>query len=165
MSRLSQTCRSVVEQTAPERFFTADQADRSLVLIRRIVADVVTEFRCLLDQQEVAEQASVARCRVAHNRAQEQIRQAFGRLETFRDELHQVGAELKDWLRGVVHFPCLVGGQRAWLCWRYDEPHVKHWHYAETSCADRQHLAQGPGEYQPACRSVHEAVQSARRVV
>jgi hypothetical protein len=43
-------------------------------------------------------------------------------------ELEDMGAVLKDPSRGLVDFYGLVDGKRVWLCWKYGEPAVTHYH-------------------------------------
>jgi hypothetical protein len=146
------------------RAFTLYQANRSLVLIKRIVGEVVVEFRRLLDVQEALEQAQrdgadESVCTDARWR----IRRTFGRLERCREELSDVGVELKDWVRGTVHFPADVDGEPVTLCWRHGERSVSHWHPDGASCAMRRPLRELASTYAPRLDPTHQAVISSRR--
>ncbi|MFP4052489.1 MAG: hypothetical protein ACLFV7_01330, partial [Phycisphaerae bacterium] len=71
--------------------FSLEKANASLVLVRLIVAEIVVEFRRLLDLQELVEAAEAdADTTRAHN-ARQDLRDTFGRLERCRDELADLG--------------------------------------------------------------------------
>jgi hypothetical protein len=109
-----------------------------LILVRRIVAEIVVEFRRLLDLQELVETAEQNHDHHAGQDARRQLRETFGRLETCRDELAEMGVELRDWLRGIVHFPHTHQGRVGYLCWRHGEGNVNKWHAREDSFAHRE---------------------------
>ncbi|MFW6062229.1 MAG: DUF2203 domain-containing protein [Planctomycetota bacterium] len=146
----------------PRRIFTVARADRALVLVSRIVADVVSEFRKLLELQELLEKVEQSEDRRSAREAHRQIRETFGRLKSYREELEDVGVELKDWLRGVVHFPAVVDGKPVCLCWRHGEAKVTHWHRPEACHAGRRSTSELIGRYQSAPIRIHQALEAAR---
>jgi len=113
--------------SGPKGSFTLARANRALVLVKRIVADVLAEHRRMVDLQEALDacrrddevQAAQLRRRLSHT---------FRRLRSCFDELDEVGVVLADCSAGVVHFPSRRGGREICLCWRYGEPEVSHWH-------------------------------------
>ncbi len=62
------------------------------------------------------------------------------RLDEFAQELHQIGGTLTDAQSGTVDFPGDLDGERAWLCWRSDEPEILGWHSGDCGKADRVSL-------------------------
>ena len=116
-----------MDTPAVRRYFTVDEANAALVLVRRIVQDVVQDFESLMDCQEMAE-AAVGRDIDSHREAKLAVRRLFGRLQQYRDELAGIGVDLRDWARGVVHFPARVGDREVVLCWRHGEDRVGCWH-------------------------------------
>lgn len=120
--------------------FTPQHANRALVLVRRIVADVVARYRYLADRRRERERllrsaanrgqhnpATAAR----HERLEElndNIARCTEELKELNRELLAAGCVLKDWRTGLVDFPAVHQGRRVWLCWRLGEPAVAHWH-------------------------------------
>jgi hypothetical protein len=61
------------------------------------------------------------------------------------DEIHDLGCICKGLEQGLVDFPCFFGDEIVFLCWRYGEESVSHWHRAEEGFAKRKPLL-GPGK-------------------
>jgi hypothetical protein len=118
--------------------FTVEQANSSLVLVKRIVTDIVREFARLMECQRRAELADERGSRQQRERARQQVRHAFGRMQQLRDELEAMGVELKDWARGIVHFPARIDGKPVYLCWRHGEQRVGCWHERNAGFCDRK---------------------------
>ncbi|MBS3734405.1 MAG: DUF2203 domain-containing protein [Phycisphaerae bacterium] len=138
------------------RWFTPQQADRALVLVRRVLADIVTLYRRLLDLQEAVE-ATEGAAGGSAAAAREELIDTAERLHGCLAELDEIGVELKDWDRGVVDFPCRAGGREVRLCWRRGEPSVAHWHDVHPdsgtygrNCADDRHPLRTLPSHQPA---------------
>lgn len=109
--------------------FTVERANRALVLIRRVVADVVLRYRELSRLQDERERlATAAGLRERMEAVGERIATCIADLNALRRELHAIGCVLKDWRLGLVDFPATHEGQRVWLCWHFGEPAVAHWH-------------------------------------
>jgi hypothetical protein len=53
-------------------------------------------------------------------------------------ELEEMGAVLKDPRRGLVDFYGRVDGKAVWLCWRYGEDAVTHYHALDEGFAGRK---------------------------
>lgn len=50
------------------------------------------------------------------------------------------GLQLKDLNTGLIDFLSQRDGREVWLCWRFDEPSVAHWHDLDAGFAGRQPL-------------------------
>ncbi|MCC7015165.1 MAG: DUF2203 domain-containing protein [Planctomycetes bacterium] len=111
------------------RSFTPAQANRTLPLVRRIVADLLARG------QELR--------KLAPRHAEGQTRARLGVLEAeIRDlvhELEQIGCDYKDFAfdKGLVDFPGEIDGRTVLLCWRSDEPRVQWYHAPEAGFAGR----------------------------
>lgn len=55
-------------------------------------------------------------------------------------EVESLGAVVKDLRLGLVDFYGRVNGQLVWLCWKYGEPAVAHWHPLDQGFGARQPL-------------------------
>ncbi|MFP3938029.1 MAG: DUF2203 domain-containing protein [Phycisphaerae bacterium] len=114
-----------------ERLFTLDKANRSLVLVRRIVEDLVASYARALELQQVAECAQLGPDYGQRRRAEHQLADAVEQLQGYLWELDELGAELQDWRTGRVDFPARVGGRDICLSWRPGDPEVLYWHEAQ----------------------------------
>lgn len=141
------TARRDVDNT---RLFTVEQANRTLVLLQRIVGDIVAEYKTLMELEEwidLAEQSGNA-CQL--ERSRKQLVAAVDTLQNCLEELDQVGVELRDFTRGIVDFPASRDGRVISLCWKLGEPQVMHWHETREGYASRRPIEQyvGSGLYE-----------------
>jgi hypothetical protein len=136
---------------ANRKYFTVEEANRALPLIKMIVADIVRQFRTV---NELRQRLSPVRARdrrraadpyseeVAQSEAEMELEEQ--RLRTLIDELDKLGVELKG-PDGLCDFPSLRDGREVYLCWRLGESAVLHWHELDAGVAGRQPLAAGAG--------------------
>ena len=127
------------------KYFTVEQANRTLPLVQRIVTDIVAEYarwREKVDRYELIAAGS----RSDRGESPEQV-QARGEVEAlaqsierYLQELGQVGCVLKGFDDGLVDFRSQRGGRDIFLCWKLGEPAVEHWHDVEAGFAGRQPL-------------------------
>ncbi len=71
-------------------------------------------------------------------------REVLARVDAYRAgwaELEEIGAVLKDPNLGLVDFYGRVDGQLVWLCWRYGEDSVAHYHSLHEGFAGRKPIA------------------------
>jgi hypothetical protein len=136
---------------ADRRYFTPAEANRALVLVRRIAADIVRQYAHLGDLQEMLEAASACECEVVRGELLETIE----RLQSCLEELDDLGVELADWSRGIVNFPTRVDGRCVLLNWEPGQDRIRTWHEAEDGLAGRQ-----PIETLPVAKPLAPARQS-----
>jgi hypothetical protein len=68
-------------------------------------------------------------------------RQVIGRVERYHaawSELEEMGAVLKDPRTGLVDFYGHVDGKLVWLCWKYGEKQVTHYHGLDEGFSGRK---------------------------
>ena len=126
------------------RLYTAEEANRALPLVRRIVDDIVRTHR---QWREVALELERLTASAQPTRRAELEREARGLtqdLEAFERELGALGIALKDRQMGLVDFPAEWDGRQVWLCWRHGEPAVRYWHELEAGFAGRRPLEPEP---------------------
>ena len=130
------------------RLFTAEEANRTLPLVRRIVEDIVKQHRQWREKiLELDLVASSARADEPNERAAQLEREAQSlahELDGYQRELEELGIQLKDRRQGLVDFPSEMGGRRVLLCWRLGEPDVQFWHDEDAGYAGRQPLQPAP---------------------
>jgi hypothetical protein len=56
------------------------------------------------------------------------------------NEIHGLGAQVKDADEGLVDFPALRGDEEILLCWRLGEDEIEFWHGLEEGFAGRRSL-------------------------
>jgi hypothetical protein len=56
------------------------------------------------------------------------------------NEIHGLGAQVKDADEGLIDFPALRGGEEILLCWRLGEDEIAFWHDLEQGFAGRRPL-------------------------
>jgi hypothetical protein len=113
-----------------KRLFTREEAERTLPLVRRIVADI-------LKTAERIREAGGDDARLRRHRAD---------LQDCLAELEAIGCFYKDWSYsvGLVDFPALIDGQHVFLCWRSDEPGLAWYHGIEDGYRGRRPLNRSP---------------------
>jgi hypothetical protein len=139
------TTRAAIKRPA-RRLFSPDEADRALVLVRRIVADIIRDYGHLSDLQESLENAQQIGMYDRAEVERDRIIAAVERIQACARELESIGAELEDWTLGVVGFPCIAGSRQVMLCWRPEDRGVAYWHDMDEDCALRRPIDTLPAE-------------------
>jgi hypothetical protein len=110
-----------------KRLFTRSDAQKTLPLVRQIVADILEGGRRIRELD--ADDADALPGLEAE--LEEQIR-----------ELESIGCFYKDWnfSIGLVDFPAEIEGQTVFLCWRSDETELGWYHPIEEGYQGRRPL-------------------------
>jgi hypothetical protein len=125
---------------AGRRFFTLDEANRMLPLIRRIVEDIAATARLYERKQTRLHQKG----KNAPGESDRRILQAElydhgDRLEDCLQELRSLGVEFKGW-DGLVDFPAWEQGREIEYCWKQGEAEIGYWHEIYTGFSHRKPL-------------------------
>lgn len=126
--------------SAPDtRFFSLDEAERMLPLVRRIVADIVAEYEAIeplvarLDvvsgQESPGDAADDIRARIEAGAA---------RMDELVAELHELGCLFKGPREGLVDWYSYYAGRPVFLCWKRGEESIGWWHQVDAGFAGRQ---------------------------
>ncbi len=78
-------------------------------------------------------------------------RDLVARVDAYQSAWHEIedlGAVLKDARLGLLDFYGQVDGQRVWLCWKYGEDAVRHYHGLDEGFSGRKRI-------EPTMRSRH----------
>lgn len=124
-------------------FFTHERANRALVLVRPIVADLVARHRELTELRIEARALPPGDDTRDRQLLLERIDGCVARLDRLRRELVDVGVVLRDWSSGLVDFPAERQGRRVWLCWQLGEPEVSYWHELSDGFTGRRPVDAG----------------------
>ncbi len=119
------------------RYFTPEEAHRTLPLVRKIVEDILNtsrEIRLITEDKDGVIESDP------------QVRKLVNEMNGFMRELEEIGCFYKDWnfSIGLVDFPAIIEGQEVFLCWRSDEDSIKYYHEIGTGYAGRKPI---PEEY------------------
>ena len=125
------------------RYFTLPEANATLPLVRRIVADIMSTYpmwRDLVAKYELV----AAQARPEWGESAEQIR-LRGAIEVVAkeiaaclSELEQVGCVFKGFDQGLVDFYGKQGDRDVFWCWKVGEERIEYWHDLESGYAGRQ---------------------------
>jgi len=122
--------------------FTVEQANATLPLVRRIVEDIVLQYRRWQDRvrefEVVTANSTADRPDARAEELQQEAQALAAEIEGYVGELAELGIEFKGYDLGLVDFPAEVGGRAAYLCWKLGEPAVQHWHEVGAGYADRR---------------------------
>lgn len=99
-----------------ERFFSLEEANRTLPLVRRIVEDIVDQVR---DSGAAGDERA--------ERIGELVR-----------ELEALGCHFKGVDDGLVDWYSLYAGRPVLLCWKLGEPEIAWWHQVDAGFRGRQ---------------------------
>jgi hypothetical protein len=129
------------------KYFSVEEANRSLPLVKAIVEDIVRQSLLVDSLQQRLARVVRERLRPSDDPYSEELAQTQYELEaeeeklqTYVDELKNLGVELKDNEIGLCDFRSLMNGREVYLCWRLGEPAVMFWHDLDAGFAGRQKL-------------------------
>ena len=127
----------------PRKYFTLAEANRTLPLVKRVVADITAlypKWRELVYRYEYV--AAQARPDWGESTEQLELRgdiEAVARdISQYLEELEQVGCVFKGFEQGLVDFYGKLDGREVFWCWKVGEDRIDHWHDLEAGYAGRQ---------------------------
>ena len=132
----------------PAKLFTPEQANAMLPLVRAIVGDLVEISGSALERRERLQ--NLLNGRELDNEdpyseelaeVERELERDMERIRGFAQELEDLGIELKDPVSGLIDFPWDKDGRTVYLCWKYNEPTVGHWHELDAGFRGRQALS------------------------
>ena len=129
-----------------KKYYTLAEANAALPLLRAILRDVTTLANELRERYERLHrlQQTEGQLDKAHQEEVQQLIEQFEqgqeKMREYEHELEKLGIELKDYYSGLVDFRHMHEGREVYLCWRFGEPEVAHWHELNSGFAGRQKL-------------------------
>ena len=124
-------------------YFTVSQANKTLPLVKRIVADILEDYgvwRDLMRQFELLSADATGETGESEEQItlRTQVDDAAQRINSYMDELAQIGCVFKGFEQGLVDFHSKRDDRDVLLCWKHGEPAVEHWHELEGGFDGRQ---------------------------
>jgi len=140
------------------RFFTVEEANRLLTVLKPLMERASqriellrTRSRSAVRRDELDPESGDFMEKLQRDPG---VAQTVKELHELVQEIHDLGCICKGVEEGLVDFPCSLGEEIVFLCWRYGEESVAHWHRVEEGFAGRRSLldageseAGGSGSY------------------
>jgi hypothetical protein len=125
------------------RLFTLAEAERTLPLVRRVVADLIAEYprwRAAVSRFELLTGGARADWGETGElvAARDAVTTAATRINDYLRELEAIGCVFKGFDAGLVDFYSLRDDRPVFLCWRMGEPRITHWHELDAGFGGRQ---------------------------
>ncbi len=125
------------------KHFTVEQANKTLPLVERIVADILGDHDTWRDRMGQYELLSAGTTGASGETPEQialrkEIDDAAHRIDGYMEELSQIGCIFKGFEQGLVDFYSKQDGRDVFLCWKHGEPAVAHWHELEGGFSGRQ---------------------------
>lgn len=119
------------------KYFTPNEARRTLPLVKRIVRDILDYTYQI---------RTIAESVTGEPSENPEIAAMLTELSSFMNELEEIGCYYKDWSFsiGLVDFPAIIDGEEVFLCWRSDEADILYYHPIQEGYAGRRLI---PVEY------------------
>ena len=123
--------------TTATKYFTPEEARRTLPLVRQIVKDILNTSR---EMRLIAEEISG---KVEND---PRLQKMAENVSHYLGELEEIGCFYKDanFTVGLVDFPSIINDKEVFLCWRSDEDDILFYHDINTGFAGRRPI---PPEY------------------
>jgi hypothetical protein len=128
------------------KYFTVEEANKALPLVRMIIGDIVRQNRVVEDLQQRLSLVARERRRPSNDVYSEELAQSQAELEAeesklrgYIEELRRLGVEFKG-ADGLCDFYSIMDGREVFLCWRLGEPEIQYWHDLEAGFAGRKPL-------------------------
>lgn len=135
----------------PSEFFTAEQANEMLPLVRRIATDWVRLHELVERQrlqgeglQGLKQRVDVAVYSEEVAEIEQSLRNDEAKLDRCRRELKSLGVTLHPDAVGFVDFPAQRDGREIRFCWQLGEPSVQYWHEIGAGIEKRKRLIAEP---------------------
>ncbi len=127
----------------PKKYFTLDQANKTLPLVRRIVSDITSlhpKWRDLVYRYELVAAQSDPKWGESTEQVdlRMQIEGVARQINGYLVELEEIGCVFKGFEEGLVDFYGQLDGREMFWCWKQGEERISHWHELEAGFAGRQ---------------------------
>ena len=126
------------------KLFTVQEAQEVLERIRPMVDRMLQAFAQIRDEIETATREEGSRTGESELAKRIQSRGVAPRLlkeiNGTIQAIQSYGCVVNGPEAGLVDFPCLLGNEIVFLCWKFGEPRIGHWHRIPDGFAGRRAL-------------------------
>lgn len=140
-----------------ERYFNRREAEQLLPVIEPLLEearrqkeklDVLKEemsrnlSRIMVLGGSLPPYGEISQQRTEHDKVREELTQTIKRIQ-------ETGCLVKDLDIGLIDFPCLMGGEEVYLCWKLGERRIEFWHGVDEGFAGRKPLDESAPDESP----------------
>lgn len=121
----------------PDKVYSVGEANELLPHVAPALVELRAKF-----EEAASIRVAVTRAAATNGGSpeREQWNRTLARVGELMERLQGWGIELRDISSGLVDFPTIIEGEKAWLCWRLGEPEVAYWHPKESGFGTRRPL-------------------------
>jgi len=131
-------------ESSDPRLFTVQEAQEVLEEVRPKVARMLKAFEEIREEIETATRTEklrpgdpdLARHLEARGVAPRLLKEINGMIQ----DIQSFGCVVNGPEAGLVDFPCLMGNEIVFLCWKFGEARIDHWHRIPDGFAGRRAL-------------------------
>jgi hypothetical protein len=121
-------------------YFTVEQANAALVLIRPLMGQLLEIREVILSKQPDLEPMLQKALGNGGSSLASEVAMEVAEMQDLVLQIQSTGALFKDLSSGLVDFLSKREGRDIYLCWRFGEEEVRYWHDLDTGFAGRQPL-------------------------
>jgi len=147
-----------MSDSAERKYYTVEQANKTLPYVRAIVGDIVEKYRAIVERRQRLDR--IRRGKKSRETVEdpysEELQQTEADLDReldelagFELELSKLGIELKDPQIGLIDYYAQMDGREVYLCWMLGEDEIAHWHELDAGFQGRQSLLAESGPTRP----------------
>jgi len=121
-----------------------DEANALLPAIRPAIEELLDTFKEI--RAEIEQATALSGLPAASDQLPKRLEERgvaprlFEKVRTIIDRINARGCLVNGPEAGLVDFPCLYGSEIVFLCWKFGEPRVAHWHRIPDGFAGRRPL-------------------------
>ena len=122
------------------RYYTVEEANALLPSLRSVVKELLEARQRIVEAQPELWPTLEKAVGNGGSRKAGAVLADFEKIQRAVKAIEGLGLQLKDINTGLIDFLSERDGREVYLCWRFDEPRVAHWHDLDTGFAGRQPL-------------------------
>jgi hypothetical protein len=131
----------------PAKYFTADEANEILDVVRPLAEEMIVRRRALVELQARDAEFTGTIAGNGGDFDPGELREVYDQMAEEATAvarcvagIHEVGALVKDLDRGLIDFPAQREGEDVLLCWHVGEAEIEYWHGVDEGFSGRKPL-------------------------
>jgi hypothetical protein len=120
------------------RYFTLDQANQLLDVIRPLVVEMLAVRETILGLQPQLETVLNKAVNNGGSLVSKEALEVFESLKKILYTIQQYDVFIKDVNSGLIDFPSIRNDEVVFLCWKFGEEKIRYWHTLEEGFQGRK---------------------------